>query len=179
MRTFQVLLLVQGIMGAFDTLWFHEWRARLPSQPTAVRELQLHAVRDFIYAIVFGTLGWLAWQGLLAWLLALLLLCEIGITLLDFREEAATRTLHTGERSTHALMGIVYGAFLAYLVPELWEWSAAPTGFVVMPAGWLAWLLSLMGVGVLASGLRDAVAASRLTARSNRRPVATAEQQVR
>lgn len=58
------LLLTQGAMGAFDTLYFHEYKLRLPAQPHARRELQLHAFRDFVYAVLFSTIGWVTWNGL-------------------------------------------------------------------------------------------------------------------
>ena len=58
------LLGVLAILGAADTLYFHEWRARLPGMGKRARaELQLHALRDFVYSVLFGTLPWLAWQG--------------------------------------------------------------------------------------------------------------------
>jgi hypothetical protein len=154
-QTVLLLLLLQGLLGAFDTLWFHEWKGRLPSQPSARLELRLHAVRDFIYATIFGTLGWVAWHGGLAWLLLLLLASEIGITLWDFVEEDHTRHLAPGERVTHALMGMIYGAFLASLLPELWHWLAQPTAFAPHPHGPIAWLLSAMATGVALSGMRD------------------------
>ena len=50
------LLAVQGATGAFDTLYFHEYRARLPGRPEAVHELRLHALRDFIYVGIFAAL---------------------------------------------------------------------------------------------------------------------------
>jgi len=53
------LLVAQGVLGAFDTLYYHEWRARLPAGGAQSRpELLLHASRDFVYAALFGTLGW-------------------------------------------------------------------------------------------------------------------------
>ena len=71
------LLAVQGIIGAFDTLYYHEWRAQLPGRtPGTAPELKLHGVRDFLYAVLFGALPWLAWQGLWALLLAGVLLTE-------------------------------------------------------------------------------------------------------
>ena len=155
MQTALLLLLMQGLLGAFDTLWFHEWKGRLPSQPSARLELRLHAVRDFIYAMIFGTLGWVAWHGVLAWLFMMLLAVEVGITLWDFVEEDRTRFLARGERVTHALMGIVYGAFLAYLLPEIWRWLAQPTAFAWHPYGPMAWLFSAMAIGVALSGMRD------------------------
>jgi hypothetical protein len=42
------LLALQGALGAFDTLYYHEWRARLPAGGDSTRdELRLHAARDF------------------------------------------------------------------------------------------------------------------------------------
>jgi len=59
-------------------------------------------------------------------------------------------------------MGIVYGAVLANLLPEILRWGRLPTGFVqhdyVMPS----WILSVMAFGVFVSGLRDIPAVRRL-----------------
>jgi hypothetical protein len=47
------LLAIQGIIGAFDTLYYHEWRARLPARGAqCAAELKLHAWRDFLYAVL-------------------------------------------------------------------------------------------------------------------------------
>ena len=148
-------------MGAFDTLFFHEYKLRLPAQPHARRELQLHAFRDFVYAILFATIGWLTWNGRLAWLFLLLLLIEIIITLADFLEEDRIRKLPPGERIMHALMGIVYGLFLAYLVPNVFGWIHQATGFGHVQYGYLSWLLYFMAGGVLVSGIRDYLSAHR------------------
>ena len=59
------LLLAQGMLGAFDTLWYHEYQQQLPRNASAKVELRLHASRDFAYAIVFGSLAWTLWHG--AW----------------------------------------------------------------------------------------------------------------
>jgi hypothetical protein len=64
MRLVLYLLAALAFLGAFDTLYYHEWRARLPVLGRSARsELQLHALRDFVYAILFFTLPWLAWRG--------------------------------------------------------------------------------------------------------------------
>jgi hypothetical protein len=55
----------------------------------------------------------------------------------------------------HAVMGIVYGAFLANLVPQMLDWSSRETGFVPASYGAFSWLMSLMAVGVFLSGARD------------------------
>lgn len=161
------LLAVQGLLGAFDTLYFHEWRARLPAGGAAARpELWLHAARSLIYAVIFGTLPFIAWSG--AWTLVLLALlaAEVVITLRDFVVEDAVRVplggVFPGERVTHLIMAVVYGAFLARFLPEMLEWWKAPTGLAVIPPpapAALRALLALMALGVASSGLRDAFAA--------------------
>src|SRR5919109_1021776 len=97
------LLATQGVIGAFDTLYYHAWRPRLPGRfPGTAAELKLHAVRDFLYAVLFGTLPWLAWQGLWVLVLAAVLLTEIGLTLADFVVEIRVRKplgdVYGGER---------------------------------------------------------------------------------
>lgn len=156
------LLFAQALLGAFDTLYYHEYRLRLPHGHGAGTELRLHAARDFAYAVIIGSLGFLTWNGSLAWVLCALLLAEIGITLWDFIEEDRIRRLPGGERAMHAVMGIVYGAFLAYLVPEILRWSARPTGFGGSYHGFPAWVLAALAVGVLLSGVRDVMASARL-----------------
>jgi hypothetical protein len=168
MSTALWLLFVQGVMGAFDTLYYHEWRARLPARVPGTRpELLLHAARDFFYALLFGTLPWLAWHG--AWAGGLIIAVEILITLADFVVEDTVRRplggVFPGERCTHALMGILYGAVLAHLVPEVLAWARLPTGLVVAAAPIpepLRLALGLMAAGVFGSGVRDLYAALQL-----------------
>lgn len=161
MLTALTLLAVQGALGAFDTLYYHEYRLRLPSRPHARHELRLHAYRDFAYALLFGSIGWMTWNGLLAGLFLLLLLAEIWITLSDFLEEDRTRKQPPGERVMHALMGIIYGTFLAYLLPEVFRWLRLPTGFRRADYGLLSGLLTVMACGVFLSGVRDLLSARR------------------
>jgi hypothetical protein len=162
------LLAVLGVLGAFDTLYYHEWKARLPARaPSAHPELKLHAARDFIYALLFCSLPWFTFQGLWAAVVCVLLVAEILITLADFVVEDKVRRplggVYPGERTTHAIMGIVYGAMLANLAPVLLDWLRAPTGLIASPivAGppaTLRWALVVMGVGVFISGVRDTLA---------------------
>jgi len=164
------LLCVLAFLGAADTLYYHEWRAQLPCMGKNARsELLLHAFRDFVYSILFITLPWIAWQGAWAITLAALLLTEIVLTLWDFVVEDWVRKplggLYPGERVMHAVMGILYGAMLAFLGPSLWNWWAAPTGLAVSPVLVISaarWALSIMGIAVLLSGVRDLSAAYEL-----------------
>lgn len=155
------LFVAQGVLGAFDTIYYHELRARLPGGvPGTQHELWLHGVRDLIYASLFGTLAFVRWQGALAWVLGALLLAEILITLTDFVVEDRVRRplggVYAGERVMHAVMGIVYGAALAHLLPELWAWSGQPTGWEPWQAPpVLRAVMPLMAAGVFVSGVRD------------------------
>jgi hypothetical protein len=130
--------------------------------PLARTELQLHALRDFVYAIMFGTLPWLAWHGRYVVPLIALLVFEIILTLWDFVVEDGVRKplggVYPGERVMHGIMGIVYGAALAYLVPVLRLWWSRPTSLAIAsPANSIVigWILAVMAMGVLLSGVRD------------------------
>ena len=156
------VLVLLGALGAFDTLYYHEWKLRLPANPAARGELRLHAWRDFAYTIVFGSLAWITWNG--GWLLPLaaILLLEIWVTLTDFIEEDRTRRLPPGERVMHALMGIVYGVFLTLLYPHAARWAKLDSGFSLTNHGNLSWILTVFAAGVFVSGVRDLAASRRL-----------------
>ncbi len=164
------LMAAQGVLGAFDTVYYHEWRARLPARGrAAAAELKVHAARDFLYAVLFGTLPWIAWQGWWVAALAAVIVAEIVLTLTDFVIEIAVRKplgdVWAGERVTHAVMGILYGGMAANLVPVMWTWWTLPTALIVAPAAASAELraaLSVMAVGVFLSGARDLYAAFEL-----------------
>ncbi|MBI1805334.1 MAG: hypothetical protein HY033_11500 [Ignavibacteriae bacterium] len=164
------LLALQGIIGAFDTVYYHEWRARLPARGYgAASELKLHAARDFLYAMLFGTLPWLAWQGAWVIVLGFVIVAEIILTLWDFIVEITVRKalgdVYAGERVTHAVMGILYGGMLANLIPTLVQWWSLPTELNVSHteiSELLRWSLSMMATGVFISGLRDLYAAYEL-----------------
>lgn len=160
------LLAIQGIIGAFDTLYYHELRARLTAGGSLTApELKLHAARDFLYAAIFGALPHLELHGLWAIVLAAVLLTEIILTMADFVVERRVRKplgdVYGGERVTHAVMAIIYGAMLANLLPILWGWSRLPAAIVPSTATpeLLRWSLTVMAIGVFLSGLRDLYAA--------------------
>ena len=74
MSTVLWLLAIQGALGAVDTLYYPEWRARLPAGVPGTRpELLLHAARDFFYALLAGSLPWVDWRGAWAAVLALII----------------------------------------------------------------------------------------------------------
>lgn len=161
MNTAIWILMVQACLGAFDTLYYHEYKLKLPSGDHTAHELRLHAARDFLYTAIIGSLAWVTWNGPLAILLGMMLAAEILITLSDFVEEDKVRKLPPGERVMHSIMGIVYGAFLALLIPEMIKWFGAPLGFGPAYHGFPGWVLSLVATGVAISGVRDLLASLR------------------
>src|SRR5262249_11836180 len=116
------------------------------------------------YAIIFATLPRIEWRGTLAHVFVAILGAEIVITLTDFVVETYEREVEAGERVTHAIMGICYGAMLAMLIPTLARWAMRPTGFALSTIGvpaTLRMVITLMAIGVFLSGVRDLVAAVR------------------
>jgi len=63
---------------------------------------------------------------------------------------------------THAIMGIVYGGMLAFLLPIMWAWWHLPTALVPRAPSELTlldWSVLVMAIGVFLSGARDLYAA--------------------
>lgn len=162
MNTVFLLLSFQSVLGAFDNLWHHEWEARLPQRLSARRELALHAAREALYGLVFLGLAWFEWRGALAGVLALVLAAEVLITLADFLEEDRTRRLPPFERLLHTVLTISYGGFVALMVPVLLAWVRLDTALHWAPHGWVSWLFTAYGVGVLAWSVRNLRAVLRL-----------------
>lgn len=157
-----IVLSIQGVLGAYDNFRNHEFREGLPLRSSQRGELALHAAREAAYCVIFPTMAWFEWHGWLAWLLVAIIVAEVGITCWDFVEEDRTRRLSRNERVLHTILTLTYGAFLAFLFPELISWSQQPAGIVVVDRGFWSWLMSVYSLGVLIFGIREASAAIRM-----------------
>jgi hypothetical protein len=109
--------------------------------------------------------------------LGLLLATEMGITLADFIVEDQVRGplggLHPGERATHTIMAIIYGAMIANLIPVLLAWHRSATGLRPEPVNVpLAYRLALtaLAAGTCASAVRDTYAVAGFPRRAARWP---------
>src|SRR5271154_7107205 len=71
------LIAIQIAMGAFDTFYHHEMTEQLAWRPSQRHELQLHGVRNMLYAALFLVLGWLEVHGLLAMTIIVVLVAEV------------------------------------------------------------------------------------------------------
>jgi uncharacterized protein (TIGR01777 family) len=156
------LIAIQIAMGVFDTFYHHELTERLAWRPSQRYELQLHALRNILYALLFLMLGWLEVHGIFAMVIIAVLVAEIIITLMDFVEEDMSRKLPASERINHTLLAINYGAILVLLLPVLIGWAMQPTGIVTAYAGWLSIVAAASAVGAALCGLRDFAASRRL-----------------
>lgn len=156
------LLIVQGVLGAYDVLYHHEWKERLPTRAASVLEQKLHGIREAFYAVLFIGIAWREWHGGYAWLLAAVIVLEMLLTAWDFVEEDRTRRLPASERVTHLVLSMNGGAYLALLLPSWLAWAEAPTAWAAIDYGWRSWLLTGLGLGVFAWGLRDLRSGFRL-----------------
>ena len=161
-----LIMIVQGTLGAFDTLYYHEYVNQLPVHgPKVGGELRLHAYRDFVYGLLFLTLPFVTWQGALTVVLSAFIILEICITIWDFNIEVVERKelggLANEERGLHLIMAVVYGYFLAHLIPHFPEWYYQSTGFGMQESLplWMKIVCCCYGAGVVVSGIRDLGAA--------------------
>jgi hypothetical protein len=157
------VLVLHGLLGGFDTLYNHEWDARLPQQPSAALELKLHAARSAIYAVIFGGLAWFEWHGALVIVLAALVVAEFTLTLIDSVVEDRTRTVAATERVVHMMLGVSTGAWTGFVFyTGFTEWWRQPTALGPTGYGEVSWLLTFFALAVLISAVRDAAAARHL-----------------
>ncbi len=149
-------LFVHGLLGAFDTLVFHELVGRLRHDPVRNRrELVLHGGRSCLYAVVFS----LAATGRASSSAVLgLLLVEAPLTAIDVWVEARDRAVRppVGERVAHLFMFCTWLGILA----AWWRTPEEPTTTWVRSG-----LLSALAIGSGVSGAADLVAAGRGLAR--------------
>jgi uncharacterized protein (TIGR01777 family) len=156
------LITIQIAMGAFDTFYHHEMTERLAWRPSQRRELQLHSIRNMLYAVLFLTLGWSEVHGFWAMIVIAVLVVEVFVTLLDFVEEDMSRKLPASERINHTLLALNYGAILVLLLPVLIEWASRSAALVPAYYGFWSILAAVAAVGAGFGGVRDLAASRRL-----------------
>jgi hypothetical protein len=161
------ILVLHGLLGGFDTLYNHEWDARLPSKPYAARELKLHAGRSAIYVLIFAGLAWYEWHGALVVVLAAMVVAEFSLTLVDSVVEDRTRVVSATERVVHMILGVTTGAWAGFVFfTGFTDWWQRPTGLQPTAYGEVSWLLTFYALAVAISATRDAVAARHLDRQS-------------
>ena len=167
-----LLFVIQGAIGAFDILYHHEFKERLPWRREASGELLLHGARNVLYVFLYLALGWIEYRGAFAWALCAILVMEAGITFWDFVVEDHTRILPASERVTHAILTLNYGVILALFTPEILSWAAQPTELRAVDRGWWPWVIGPYLAGVVFWSFRDLARAFRLAGTAARDPIA-------
>ncbi len=153
------LLIVQAVMGAFDTVYHHELTVALPAHAAARDELTVHALRSVLYGVIFAGLAWFEFGGWWVAVLWTVVLVEVVLTLIDFLIEDRTRVLPQSERVLHTLLAIGGGATFTLLALQTPAWWQLPSELAPADYGWKSWFLTLAALGVTLSGIRDALAA--------------------
>jgi hypothetical protein len=161
------LIAIQIVMGAFDTLYHHELTERLAWRASQRHELQLHSIRNTLYALLFLVLGWSEVRGVWAMIVIAVLVGEVFVTLLDFIEEDMSRKLPASERINHTLLALNYGAILVLLLPILIEWAGQPAAIEPAFYGFWSVLAAVAAVGAGLGGVRDFAASRRLARLAN------------
>lgn len=156
------LLVAQGVIGGIDTLVNHELIERLPYRPEARTEIGLHAMREAIYATLFGGLAWFAWHGAAAMVIGALVLCEVMVSASDEFVENRMRVLPQNERVLHFFLTLNLGLLIALLTPTLLGWASRPAGLMPVAYGGLSWALSALALAAAAWSVRDLLAWRRL-----------------
>lgn len=158
-----ILLIAQGVLGAIDTVYHHELTVALPRRPGAKKELAIHSIRALLYGVVFAAMANIEFHGVWIALISGVVAIEVGLTLWDFVVEDNSRKLPATERILHTILAINGGALFGLYAWQLVQWSALPTALVQLDYGWKTDLLTLFAIGVIISGIRDGIAALKLS----------------
>jgi hypothetical protein len=159
------LLIVQGVIGGIDTLLNHELFERLPRRFEARNELGLHAMREALYAALFGGLAWFAWHGTWAAIVGALLVAEVMVDACDEFMENRIRILPQNERVLHFFLTLNLGLIIAVLTPTLFSWARHPSALVPVDHGALSWALTALALSATAWSFRDLIAWRTLSRR--------------
>jgi len=169
------ILFLLGCLGAADIALYHSVAHGIRSHADSMGELVTHSLRGPTYAALFLLIPNFELHGLFAWGLMALFVFDVGISIWDFSLERGSRRflggLPSGEYVLHMLMAIIFGALVASILCLKHNWFNAPTRLVWTPTAApviLRLTLSIMALGVLGSGIQDALAALRLSKLSPR-----------
>jgi hypothetical protein len=159
-----VLLLVLGVLGAFDVFWFHHRTAKLAAHAPARLEVWMHVARGFVYAAQFLVVPNMSLRG--AWVLALAALyaADVAIAMVDVwlepRSREALGGLPRGEYLMHIVLSVIVGVYLNEVARAGWAWRLEPTSIEAASGVPLALRIALgvLAVGSLATALIEATA---------------------
>jgi hypothetical protein len=169
--TATTLLLLVGLLGAFDVLYFHHYKARVPYDPAKRREAWAHVAKAPVYAALFLVVPNLALSGAALALLAGLVALDVAIAAWDVTTEGDARRssggLPAGEYALHLLITLLVGALFVELARDGAARLDAPSAISLrddVPLA-LRFALAALAVGcVLVGGLELAAITGTLGA---------------
>ncbi|WP_342377671.1 SRPBCC family protein [Myxococcus stipitatus] len=175
------LLLLIGLLGAFDVVYFHLWRGRLHERAECQREVLWHTARHLIYALQFLWVPHVRFQGWALGLLVLLYAADVLVALADVWEERDSRAsqggVPRGEYFMHVVLSVLVGLYLMATFQAVWVDRLLPTGVRIAPPpvpDTLRGLMTVMGVTALLTFATDL--ARWRAFRRNPRPTPTGQQ---
>lgn len=156
-----LLLLLIGLLGAFDVFYFHRRQARIAERPDARREAWIHVARGVVYTAQFLVLPNVKLAGLWYAALVALFVIDAAIAIADVLVEPDTRAsvggLPRGEYLAHVVLSVLVGALLYSVVMHTHAWAAAPTRIAWEPSMpvWLRLVLGVLAMGCFVTTLDD------------------------
>jgi hypothetical protein len=166
------ILFVLGCLGAMDILLYHSVSHGIRSHRDSRFELVVHSLRGPTYAALFLLVPNFVMQGAYFWLLITILVFDVGVSMVDFAIERASREffggLPTGEYILHVIMAMLFGALVTSVFYSGSEWAGMATQLIFEPAvpGVICGIMAIMVFAVFLSGAMDLVAAVRLSQES-------------
>ncbi|AKU93947.1 hypothetical protein AKJ09_00611 [Labilithrix luteola] len=157
-----VLLLLVGLLGAFDIAYFHSWKGRLVARAECRTEVWIHVLRGFVYAIQFVVVPNVEFHGRWVWALAALFAVDVVVGVSDILVEPESRASQGGisgpEYLIHMILSVLVGGELYGVARTALGWVAQPSELVFsshVPDA-LRLFLAVMAVGSLACALLEA-----------------------
>jgi hypothetical protein len=148
-----VLLVVIGLLGAFDVFFFHRHKARLGRRPDTRREAWIHVMRGPVYVLQFLVVPNLRFEGAAYALAIALYAADAAVAVADVLCEPASRRaqggLPPGEYLMHIVLSVLVGAHLHAFFASSRASIDLPTALRYAPQApdWLRLVLLLLAVG--------------------------------
>ncbi|NUP11840.1 MAG: SRPBCC family protein [Polyangiaceae bacterium] len=171
MLSASILLLAIGLLGAFDVLYFHHYKARIPWTAATRSEAFAHVAKAPVYAAQFFVVPNMELHG--RWLLALVFIYAVDVAVaawdvaIEPRARASVGGLPAGEYAMHIALSVLVGIYLAEVARAAAPWWHLPDRIVwaggVPPALRIA--LGVLGAGALAMGAVELAVLSNIPGR--------------
>lgn len=177
MLTGSILLLVIGVLGAFDIFYFHAYKQGLVHRAESRTEAWIHVARGFVYAAQLAAVPNLRFGG--AWYAAFvaLFVADIGVAIADVSIEPASRKslggLPPGEYLMHIVLSVLVGVYLHAILADSVAWARLPTALEVAPAAPLGLrvALGIMSLGAAGIAIAEGACILRAMLREKPRPI--------